>query len=239
MVVAISFCIYGSNIKYCKGMVENLELIKKNMPDVLAFIYVGIGVPENYIKIYESYSFARLFYTNKPGAYNMVARFFAIDEENVDIMIVRDADSRVHNRDRWIIKNFINSTYDSHTIRDHPWHTTQIMGGLFGIKKSGFPYNMSELYREYNPNEDVSNISYQYDQTFLRNIIYPLIKDKMIVYAFSSTMNMFQDKNLMVIPFPVKDHNFCGAVIEYDASGNGHKPFLWNVVWNYLDKLRQ
>ena len=231
--VVISFCIYGANKKYCKGIDENLKLIQKNIPNTRAFIYIGTDVPSEYIVLYEAYSFVKIIYTNQPGAYNMIARFFAIDDPSVDVMIVRDADSRLHNRDRWIITNFINSNYMSHTIRDHPWHTTQIMGGLFGIKKIGFPFNMNDLYNKYNPTNDISRISYQYDQTFLRNLIYPLIVKNMIVYVFNPNMRMGDSETIKVIPFFVKNNNFCGAVIDYDSTGNEKKDFYWNDAWNY------
>lgn len=231
--IVISFCIYGSNIKYCKGIDENLKIMKKRMEKFNAFIYIGTEVPEEYIQLYKSYDFVQLFYTHKPGAYNMIARFLAIDEPNVDIMIVRDADSRLHNRDRWIIDNFINSSYGSHTIRDHPWHTARMMGGLFGIKKNAFSFNMIDLYNQYNPSNDISGISWQYDQTFLRNVIYPILKKNMLIYVFHPKIQLEKDENIKIIPLLVKNNNFCGAVIDYDVNGCEKKEFLWDANWNY------
>jgi hypothetical protein len=73
--------------------------------------------------------------TGKIGPILMMYRFLPIDEPEVELMMVRDADSRIHVRDRWTIHEFIKSQHKAHVIRDHPYHTTPLMGGLWGLKK--------------------------------------------------------------------------------------------------------
>ena len=65
----------------------------------------------------------------------MMYRFLALDEEGVELMMVRDADSRIHVRDRWTIHTFVESKHKAHVIRDHPEHKTPILGGLWGLKR--------------------------------------------------------------------------------------------------------
>ena len=76
-------------------------------------------------------------------------------------------------------------------MRDHPYHQTEILAGMWGcrngilsdIKDMVFNYDM----RDYDQ-------TYQNDQNFLREVVYPLVKDKAMVYD-----EYFEKK-----PFPTK-----------------------------------
>lgn len=213
----VSFCIYGSNEKYCRGLLENIIIIKNKLPNFYVFIYVGNGVPENYINLYSSYDKVKLIYTNRIGHDNMINRFFAIDEDNVELMIVRDADSRIHNRDLWCIHHFISSHFAAHTIRDHPDHQAKIMGGLWGLKKGLLNDKIKNIYSFYNNKSSVIN-QMQHDQYFLRNAIYNLIKKYLIIYTNDHKLTLENDENICLIPFPIENNDFCGQVVEYKNS---------------------
>lgn len=213
----VSFCIYGSNDKYCRGLLENIDIIKNKLSDFHIFIYVGDNVPEQWITRYNEYDKVKLIHTNRIGHDNMINRFFAIDEENVDVMIVRDADSRIHDRDLWCVHHFIHSNFLAHTIRDHPYHVTQIMGGLWGLKKGLLNKPLKDLYLLYNSKNSVVN-QIQHDQSFLRDLIYNLIKNNLIVYVSSNNLVFDGGVKHLFIPFPIKNGDFCGQVIEYKDS---------------------
>jgi len=213
----VSFCIYGSNEKYCRGLLENINIIKNKLPNFNIFIYVGNDVPDNYIKLYSNYDKVKLIYTNRIGHDNMINRFFAIDEDNVELMIVRDADSRIHNRDLWCIYHFINSPFAAHTIRDHPDHQAKIMGGLWGLKKGLLNDKISYIYSFYNNNGSVIN-QMQHDQYFLKDIIYGLVKKYLIIYTNDTELCLEDGENICLIPFPIENNEFCGQVVEYKNS---------------------
>ena len=213
----VSFCIYGSNEKYCRGLLENIEIIINKLSVFHIFIYVGDNVPQEWIDKYREYKKVKLIYTNRIGHDNMINRFFAIDEPHVELMIVRDADSRIHERDLWCIYHFVHSNYGAHTIRDHPYHVTQIMGGLWGLKKNVLNKTISELYSLYNSNNVAVNLI-QHDQFFLRDVVYNLIKSDLIVYGLSKELYFGEDKHFLIIPFSIKNNDFCGQVIDYKNS---------------------
>lgn len=213
----VSFCIYGSNDKYCRGLLENIEIIIKKLENFHIFIYVGDNVPKQWIDKYSEYDKVKLIYTNRIGHDNMINRFLAIDEDNVDLMIVRDADSRIHDRDLWCINHFIHSNFGAHTIRDHQYHTIQIMGGLWGLKKGFLNKPIRELYSLYNSSNTVVN-QIQHDQYFLRDILYNLIKHSLIIYGLSIDLCFGPDEHFLIIPFPIKNDDFCGQVIDYRNS---------------------
>jgi len=225
----ISFCIYGSHEKYCRGLLENLYIMKET--DYNAYIYVGDGVPINYIQQYMNFTFTTLIYTNRIGADNMINRYFAIDEPDVDMMFVRDADSRLHARDLWCIRDFIASGFALHTIRDHPGHAAYIMGGLWGIQKPALSLNnlsMRGLYKQYNPNNKVIN-QIQHDQHFLRDVLYPIFKHMLFVHVYNPRMQMDVAETVRQIPFRVENHDFCGLVITYDP--DERKSYVWDDTW--------
>jgi hypothetical protein len=148
----------------------------------------------------------------------MIHRFFAIDEPGVDMMFVRDADSRVHWKDRWAIREFLNTKGAKvHVIRDHPYHTAGIMGGLWGMRKiEGI--NIEALYREHKkatPKEQRLGI----DQDFLMDVLYPRISQMILVHS-SQEWKYHRNEILTPFPFTYSYDIFCGRVedVRYDES---------------------
>lgn len=124
-----SFCLYGTESNYYTGLLENLEIIKTFFPDFDVIVYKGTcdsswTLPE-WVQVVE---------TGKEGPINMMYRYIPLATH--DTGFVRDTDSRITPRDRWCIHEFLTSSKLYHIIRDHVWHKSNIMGGLFGWKKS-------------------------------------------------------------------------------------------------------
>lgn len=227
----ISFCVYGDKDKYCRGLAENLILIRDILPDYHCFIYVGDRVPEHWIELYKSYPFVRIFFAGRIGHDNAINRFYAIDEPDVEIAFSKDIDARLHERDIWCIRHFEHSHFSFHTTRDHPYHGIEILAGIWGIKRGCLPITIAELYREYNPTGTTIN-KIQHDQYFLRDKIYPLVASKTIVYVFNEKMRRNNIETIKRIPFDVVDDNFCGLAITYDEHGNAIKEYKWDPNWN-------
>ena len=59
----------------------------------------------------------------------------------VDILMSRDLDSLINERESAAVTEWIKSPYALHVMRDHPLHKNEILGGLFGIKL-GTIYNL-------------------------------------------------------------------------------------------------
>jgi GR25 family glycosyltransferase involved in LPS biosynthesis len=155
--IIFSFCIYGTNIKYYKGLEENLKIIK-NIIDTNILntknIRVLIGYTEEtlkeYINIYELYEFVSMILNDSNfNDMPMISRLLNIDhienyknihkvETNTEntYFFSRDADSRITERDLWCIIEFLKSNKSCHIIRDHYYHKKRIMGGMFGFKKN-------------------------------------------------------------------------------------------------------
>ena len=58
----------------------------------------------------------------------------------VDILMSRDLDSLINERESAAVTEWIKSPYALHVMRDHPLHKNEILGGLFGIKLGTISY---------------------------------------------------------------------------------------------------
>jgi hypothetical protein len=211
MVLAFSFCIYNAmNPLYYVGLLENIELIQKHFPEAFIYIYIGNDVPDWYVIELRVRKNVILRFTNETGPRNMIHRFFAIDEPEVDIMFVRDADSRVHWKDRWAIREFLNTpSAKVHVIRDNPQHGTAIMGGLWGMRKVP-DISIRSLHDEYKIS-GAKGYGMGLDQDFLIDCIYPRIMHSILIHS-SQTWKYRSGEVLHPFPFTYTNDIYCGRV---------------------------
>lgn len=213
MVQVFSFCLYGpENPYYYRGMLENLELIRKHFPDWKVYIYLGNDVPEHTRERLASYPFVVLRETGITGPKTMVHRFFAIDEDEVDLMLVRDADSRVHWKDRWAIREFLRHTqYVGHAIRDNVVHKIELCGGLWGMRK--IPgVSLRALHEDYVVNDVADPIRPRlngYDQDFLKLYVYPHLVAHGLLIHYSNKCLLIGERGVE-FPFAWNNETFCG-----------------------------
>lgn len=187
-------------------MLENIQLIRRHFPDWYIFIYLGSDVTSEFIVKLQT-PHVILHFTGKTGIENMIERFYAIDDPSVDLMVVRDADSRVHWRDRWAIMDFVNSPFVAHTIRDHKEHSASLMGGLWALRKSA-GVNIRKEYEEYRLNPEDRGIAL--DQNFLSCRIYPKVCDKLLVHLGKGPKGYRE--TVRDFPTPWNESLYCGQV---------------------------
>ena len=66
--------------------------------------------------------------------YPLIWRFLPVLDVNVDLFLSRDLDSRINSREIAAVKEFLESDFDLHVMRDHPAHAAFMMGGTWGAK---------------------------------------------------------------------------------------------------------
>lgn len=210
-----SFCIYGEKRTYLEGLLRNLEFIGTRYPSFEKHVYVGCDISEDFVRMCEAFPSTHAHRLGFTGGRLMSSRFLAIDLPGVDMMLVRDADSRITERDCWCIDDFIGSQFGLFTIRDHKFHSREVMGGLWGMRRiQGF--SMHAAYADYAATT-VDLERYQSDQDFLRNHVYRPFRKNFL--AYTSTW-AFPGENARRIGVPRKDvHDFCGNVIIVDELG--------------------
>jgi hypothetical protein len=178
MRTVISFSLYGFVNKYIGGLLQNCRDINHIYPDFWIYVYMGNDFDRSILNgVFDSISNLKIIETGCQGHINMTYRFFAIDEENVEIMFSRDADSRLNLRDQYCINEFLKSDKRFQIIRDHPDHGALILGGTWGIKK-GLITSVKQLFI----NSSLEFNTYDHDQQFLSNIVYPLVKNDALIF---------------------------------------------------------
>lgn len=201
----ISFSLWGDNEKYTIGAIKNSELSKEIYPDWVCRFYVGKSTPKHIVDKLRLFDNTEIIEMESDGDWTgMFWRFYPASESDVDVLIVRDCDSRLSNREKEAVYEWLNSDKGFHIMRDHPYHKTEILGGMWGSKK-GVISNMKNLINDY-----IKGNYWQVDQNFLRECIYPIVKNNCIVH---DEYNFFNDQ---CRSFPTKRLNkeFVGDVFD-------------------------
>jgi hypothetical protein len=204
-----SFCIYGSERNYYNGLLENIQIIREYFPDFEIYVYKGICDP--------SWTFegVTVIETGKEGGINMYYRFLPVTFAEIGFW--RDADSRIYERDRWCIQEFLKSDKSFHITRDHYWHKAKIMGCSFGWKKT-IKYSF-----------DIDTFTYGDDELYIAKHIYPqVVKDSLV----HTNNHAFVGEHVELITIPHKD--------KYDFIGNviwNSKPKFEYIIGDLLQQL--
>jgi hypothetical protein len=206
-------------------MIENIQLIHTHFPGWFVFVYVGSDVTPEMISTLQRAPYVVVKMTGKTGIENMIERFYAIDEPDVETMIVRDADSRVHQRDRWAINDFMNSPqFVAHTIRDHKDHSASLMGGLWGLRKSA-TINIRAEYESYKLNPEDRGIAL--DQNFLSCRIYLKVRDALLVHHGGGPTGHLE--TVRPFPTPWTDASYCGKIERPGFQEGRREPFRLKI----------
>lgn len=199
----ISFSLWGDNPKYTMGAIKNAELSKTIYPDWICRFYCGKSVPSDIIEKLKSYDNVEVIEMSEDGDWNgMFWRFYAC--EDADVMISRDTDSRLNLREKCAVDEWLNSEKDFHIMRDHPYHNTLILGGMWGVR-NGLLNNIKSLIDEYNKGN-----FWQVDQNFLREKIYPIVIDKSFIHDSYLSYNVDSKK----FPSERINQEFVGDVFD-------------------------
>lgn len=195
----ISYCLWGDNPKYCVGAIRNSELSKIIYPDWISRFYVHYKVSDSIIYQLKKNN-AEVIVVNEPveSWSNMFWRFRPLTDPEVKMFICRDTDSRLNEREKDAVNEWINSDKDVHIMRDHPYHGFAMLGGMIGFKQPIF-----NMLRTCLDNFDPQD-TYGTDYVFFNDILYPnVVKNAMIHDEF------FQKNNF---PSPRRNFEFVGQV---------------------------
>lgn len=190
---------------------QNIQLIGTHYPDWKVYLYVSPDVDSGFLRKAASHSNVVIRPTGKSGVINRIERFFAIDEPDVETMFVRDADSRVHWKDRWAVNDFISKPeFVAHIIRDNREHDAKMLAGLWGIHKTaGVGMKaLFELYMKYPI--DLGFGENGMDQSFLISYVYPCIHNRFLLHY--SNKCIFKGESGVEFPFQYNENFHCGRL---------------------------
>ena len=233
----ITFGLWGNLPRYTIGSIKNIELVPKFYPDFEVYIYIHKEtVPEDIINKIKEYSYVTIIFKEgdllkvKP----MTWRFEAIDDNDVEIMMPRDIDTRILEREKFAVDEWLESGKLFHIMRDHPHHSVKIFGGMFGTKKIPGIKSWKELINKITQHGLRDN-----DTRLLTNFIYPKIKNNCLVHT---SFKFFPNEYHKPFPIPYgKDLKFVGEyVYEDDSRSQYHINLLKKALFlQYMIRMKR
>jgi GR25 family glycosyltransferase involved in LPS biosynthesis len=231
----ISFVIWNDIPRYNVGLLRNLKLAKKFYPDFISYIYVHY--PSVNKKLFQTIEneFSNIKIIKKFDEKIRMKRFmlFRLEpylEEDVDILLSRDIDTKIQPKEVLAVYDWINSNRSLHIMRDHPQHFPRILGGMFGIRCRQIPkldlINEIESFYE-------KNGEYVDDQEFLNIFLYQKIKpyDRMI----HDEIKKYEGNECLNYALPYEhDGLFIGCYIYEDETTD---IVTKNVLLNYVKQF--
>lgn len=182
----ISFSLWGNNPIYTVGAVNNAKLAQDIYPDWQCWFYVGKSCPPEIIQQLKEQPNAKVIEMKEDGSWNgMFWRFYPASDPAVDVTISRDTDCRLDEREKLAVEEWLSSDKSFHIMRDHPFHRTEILGGMWGVR-GDLLKDMNSLIEKYNKGD-----FWQVDQNFLREHIYPIVKEDCCVHDEFFHINPF------------------------------------------------
>jgi hypothetical protein len=237
----ISFSLWGDKEMYTVGAIKNALLAQYYYFDYQCWFYIHEdSVPKNIIEQLSLLKNTKIIF--KKGEITkccpMMWRFEAIDDPNVEVMLSRDTDTRILLREKLAVEEWLNSDKSFHIMRDHPHHNFKILGGMFGTKKIDKINSWIDLINHFKSRMESYPLK-NYDQDFLKEIIYPLIKDDSLIH---SNFIQFPEENSNKFPLEYdKKYRFIGEyVYENDTRSESHILDLKNELKdrnNVKDKI--
>jgi len=229
----ISFSLYGTENKYILGALENVKNAKKIYPEWHVYFYVSKKISTDILNKLKLYGAKIIIMPYSEGPMCMLWRWKAFLEPENDIVIIRDCDSRLSERERSAVYEWLRSDKIIHIMRDHPLHNAFIMGGMWGARAK-------EIAREINfLNEPktftTANKKYGYDQELLEKIIYSRFKYNAFIHDEYTSLS----SNSKSFPIQMIDDSFVGQVIENNNMPNLiHQKILKDYKKSLVKKLR-
>jgi protein O-GlcNAc transferase len=173
----ISFALWGDDPRYTHGALKNIDLAQEVYPDWTCRFHTGKTTPKDIIDKISSHENCELIIRPESCDWTgMFWRFEDASDPNVDVMICRDVDSRLTRREASAVNQWLDSGKKFHIMRDHPYHLTPILGGMWGVR-SGFLSPMKEMIEVYTKGD-----FWQVDQNFLKEKVYPLVRGNVFVH---------------------------------------------------------
>lgn len=190
----VSFSLWGDNPKYTIGALKNADLVARFYPDFVALYHVGTSVPEDILQKLDKKPNTQIIRYSQPGNWTgMFWRFFPCSNPDYNVVLSRDTDSRITQREVDAVNEWLDSQWDFHVMRDHPNHGIGILGGTFGVR-NGMLCNMMSMIHGWKAQDKWGT-----DQEFLCTIIEPLVRNKWMEHD-----SYFQNPKQPVRRFPSK-----------------------------------
>jgi len=218
----VSYSLWGDSELYYDGAFKNIDLVKEHYPEFVTRFYCSPSIPDKYHNKYtDNGAEVVVVEDGKDDWTGLFWRFYALEESG--IVLIRDTDSRIIQREVNAVRSWIQTKFDFHCMRDHMEHTTTpILGGMFGAR-NGKVANIRGLIDAWVPKNKKGD-----DQEFLASQIWRQVQKDAVVHCRCAQKTKFTKAYTYdpikffgrhkIMPFPgdLTDDRFVGEIIEND-----------------------
>ena len=168
----VSFSVYNNIDLYSEGAIQNAQYL--NSDGLGGIFYIRNDVDQKTVNQISKYC-DTIITADFPDYLMMFLRF--LPAEGAEIFSSRDSDSRITDREQDAIRDWLKTQYKLHIMRDHPYHRTEILGGMWDCRQNNLLRNIRFMIRDWL----VKNKNYKFtnrdaDQKFLK-VVYRRFKE--------------------------------------------------------------
>lgn len=175
----IAFSLWGQQRTYLWGALDNVLAAPRLYPGWQVRIYLDNSVPAPVqAMLRELGADLRLQPSGQTTRQKLCWRFHVANDPTVHRFLVRDIDSVLNERERAAVDAWIDSGKAFHVMRDWWTHTDLMLAGMWGGIAGMLP-PITELLANYRP---VAMETPNVDQWFLRDMVWPLLRDDCLVH---------------------------------------------------------
>ena len=189
----ISYSIFGEEEFYRKGLRANIDIANSLFPDWIVRVYCCSKLPKDFINSIDKPNVEIIVKEQKYNFNGLLWRMLPM-QENHDVVIVRDVDTRVFQRDKNLVDDWLDSRFKYHICRDNQGSTQPILAGLWGGKNSALP--IRKTWDKWVKKENAPD-AFLWDQSYLIKFVYPRMVSDLVVYT---EHNIYEgEKNVFII----------------------------------------
>jgi len=196
----VSFSLFGDKPKYLVGAIRNAEDVPKFYPDFRSIFYCDDDVPEATV---EGLSARGALIERRMRHWPRITMI-----ERHMVVLVRDVDSRISDREARAVAAWLESGKNFHCMRDFPFHTNRVMGGMWGVRLPARLIIRRAFHRWCNGRYFPKSEWFGIDQKFLAEAVWPQIANSALQH---DSFHMFPDS--VDFPMPaLADGSFVGEI---------------------------
>jgi len=213
----ISFSLWGDNECYNYMALENAIVAQTLYPGWMCYFFHNSTCMPKIITALQRQPNVRLILIDDPisKASNTFWRFIPCFESD-GVVLVRDSDSILNERERVAVLEFMDSDRLVHIMRDNLYHRQKIMAGMWGCRNGVLKPLRSEynaFIRAIDKDDDRRSI----DEKWLDTYVYPRVTGIAMIHA---SANKYESE---CRPFPKTEYRgIVGGIILYAPLARGY-----------------
>lgn len=177
----ISFALWGANPRYIDGALRNAIVARHVYPGWTPRFYVDDSVPDDAVtKLRDEGAQLRKVPNLPASRYGLFWRFLVEDDPEVDLYLVRDADSVVNVREAVAVRDWLASGQPFHVMRDFVTHSELVLAGMWGAHRGNIGGMGKKILAYAKSREKVLNSRVE-DQLFLRQVAWSHMRGRAFV----------------------------------------------------------